>query len=499
MYDYFQPLILPPESFMGQFILTKNEKRIPLGFETYNKSDWILGVMRLPVLAIENDSGSEIGWCIGHPIDHKNPWAEAIVIDSPNEDCLDMDAFDEFYDNTGGRFIIIFLGKKEERVILDPYGSLSAVYSTSEQTVASTPSYFAESHAWDTEIIDMLKMPEHYTYFPMGLTSRQNVKRLLPNHSLDLKDMSTTRHWPESSKELMVDDNPKQCVTDIISCLQKTINIIGQRYPIQIALTAGEDSRIFLSCIGDLLHKTTFITFAEKKETVDTDISSRLAKIFCLQHKIVPFQEATKKELHEWLQITGHSVSGPVWETHKSFYAFDSDRVLFNGHAVAIGHGFFWRHGDYEGRHVIADDIIKRFKYPKHNRIAKEVEKWLVGLSGFNIFNIMDLAYIEQRLGCWAAPQLYGNQISLFEISPFNQRMLFRLTMKLPYEYRQPIRLTNAIIGQLWPELLEMPFNKWLGLKNYGYKTKKILINTYRACFERLKSVAKEIILILRP
>ena len=394
--------------------------------------------------------------------------------------------------------LLFFLVNRKKESFSIPMVHFPLVYSTSEQTVASTPSYFAESHAWDTEIIDILKMPEHYTYFPMGLTSRQNVKRLLPNHSLDLKDMNAQRHWPESSKELLVDDNPKQCVADIISGLKKTINIIAQRYPIQIALTAGEDSRIFLSCIRDFIHKTTFITFAEKKETVDTDISSRLAKKICLQHKIVPFQDATKKELHEWLQITGHSVSGPVWETHKSIYAFDPDRVLFNGHAVAIGHGFYWRHGDYEGRHVIADDIIKRFNYPKHNRIAKEVEKWLVGLSGFNIFNIMDLAYIEQRLGCWAAPQLYGNQISLFEISPFNQRMLFRLTMKLPYEYRLPTRLTNAIIGQLWPELLEMPFNEWLGLKNYGYKTKKILVNFYRTCFESAKSVAKEIILKVR-
>ena len=150
----------------------------------------------------------------------------------------------------------------------------------------------------------------------------------------------------------------------------------------------------------------------------------------------------------------------------------EQDRVLLPGIGGEVGRAFYWRQTDSEDTTLSAEDLLSRAQMPFNNRILSETEKWLAELSGYNTFNILDLFYIEQRLGCWAAPQHYGNTTSLFEFSPFNHRRIFLAMMRLPYEYRMRQELTNDICRNTWPELLDLPFNKFTGFSHYIRKTK---------------------------
>ena len=47
--------------------------------------------------------------------------------------------------------------------------------------------------------------------------------------------------------------------------------------------------------------------------------------------------------------------------------------------------------------------------------------------------------------------------------------------MSLPYEYRMQQQLTIDVCKSEWPELLEFPFNKFPGVKNYIEITNKVL------------------------
>jgi hypothetical protein len=95
---------------------------------------------------------------------------------------------ENFYKNAGGRYALILLTQKEQKFFLDPYGTLAAGFSTSEPTVASTPTLLGEKYDWDRETIVSLNMPESDRWFPLGLTPKKRVRRLLPNHCLDLND-----------------------------------------------------------------------------------------------------------------------------------------------------------------------------------------------------------------------------------------------------------------------------------------------------------------------
>jgi hypothetical protein len=122
---------------------------------------------------------------------------------------------------------------------------------------------------------------------------------------------------------------------------------------------------------------------------------------------------------------------------------------------------------------ITAAEIHERRQIPHHNRILSETEKWLSGLSGYNLFQILDLFFLEQGEGCGESPKFYTNTTSLFGISPFNHRRIFKSMLKLPYDYRLDLQLPNDICLKQWPELLDLPFNEYTGSKKFLSKTRK--------------------------
>ena len=67
-------------------------------------------------------------------------------------------------------------------------------------------------------------------------------------------------------------------------------------------------------------------------------------------------------------------------------------------------------------------DLVQRMGLPLADRIIERGDQWLDGVPCENAFTILDLLYLEQRVGCWASPQLYGHVGQLFTVYPFNHR-----------------------------------------------------------------------------
>jgi hypothetical protein len=78
---------------------------------------------------------------------------------------------------------------------------------------------------------------------------------------------------------------------------------------------------------------------------------------------------------------------------------------------------------------------------------------------------LLDLLYLEQRVGCWAAAQFYGHVGPRSFIVPFNQRRVIDALFHLPYDFRLNDRLAEVAIDATWPALLDLPFNEFTGLE----------------------------------
>jgi hypothetical protein len=143
----------------------------------------------------------------------------------------------------------------------------------------------------------------------------------------------------------------------------------------------------------------------------------------------------------------------------------DPGRVLLPGTAGEVGRAHGYRPGDPETGPVAPDVLLRRLRVPLHRTFLEGAEEWLAGVPDLPFNSVVDLGYIEQRLSCWAGPGHYGNRTSLFELSPFSGRWLFRRMFELPLSWRLGEGLPTAVFRQRWPELLDLPFNRFTGVR----------------------------------
>ena len=76
---------------------------------------------------------------------------------------------------------------------------------------------------------------------------------------------------------------------------------------------------------------------------------------------------------------------------------------------------------------------------------------------------VLDLLYLEQRVGCWATPQFYGHVTPMSYMVGFNHRRIIESFLRLPFEFRFARNLPDAVIRNRWSELLDLPFNQFTG------------------------------------
>jgi hypothetical protein len=97
---------------------------------------------------------------------------------------------------------------------------------------------------------------------------------------------------------------------------------------------------------------------------------------------------------------------------------------------------------------------------PAHPRTREAVAAWLPGVAGLDPFLQLDLAYLELRMGCWAYAQSYVAP-DIPEISPMISRESFAAMLSLPPSARRSNALILTSIRMAWPELLELPINRY--------------------------------------
>ena len=488
---------LKKEDLDGQFVLTQDPEFIPASWNTREKASWVLATHpSLPITDARTEKGDHFGWIIGYPItsDFQLCSKEIVFSVAVNEKLQDQVIESNLYE-MGGRFVGIFLSGGFSRLYLDPCGSLSVVYSTEVPVVTSTPSLIdSDLHQWDRELINALKMPDSGLWYPSGVTPRKFVSRLLPNHYLDLSRWHAVRHWPNESG-LEADADSNESVRKIVSIVGGNISAVAKKHSLYLNLTAGRDTRKVLACARKKLDRIQFFTFFPGKETVDSHVACVLSSKFNLNHILLPVEHANKNKLDNWLFRTGHCVSGEIWRIHQTQRHLDVDRAVLPGLCGELGRGQKWRENDHEKSKINAKELLNRYGIPTYDKILTRTEDWLAEVAHFNTFLILDLMYIEQRLGCWCGPQTYGaDDFFRCVILPFSHRQIFESMLTLPFEYKKRKQLTIDICKQEWPELLDLPFNELPGLiaKLMKYK-KKVMWHVKRRLPKRKRLQSTDI------
>jgi hypothetical protein len=294
-------------------------------------------------------------------------------------------------------------------------------------------------------------------WYPGEITPFEGVRRLLPNHELRLRDGEASRaHLPPAASEGVADD----LVETISRTLAEQIERLT-RDGAYMTLTAGQDSRLLLACAREHVDRVWFFTFVdENRMTPDRQIAERLRRACSLNAFLLPPKRASAEEQEAWLRRAGFALDGGILEIHPTLGALDPTRPVLPGMAGEIARAYYSAKGP-----VTPETLLTAMQLPVLPEFVRSVSAWLDPLHGHPDRFVLDLAYVELRLGCWASASSYASAGFGPTVIAASHPKILDAMFRLPVEFRQEQRLVRAVCERMWPELLALPFNKYAGAR----------------------------------
>jgi hypothetical protein len=449
----------------GQFRLSRSTAAPRLDWPAHTCRGWALQThptLRVTRLCDEKDD--HIGWILGFCIT-----AEGTI--SPPQITLQAAdiaaAGQRLSASLGGRYVLVLLSSELQRLYVDAAGSLALVYAQDAPIIASTPTLIAGSaYPWDEELQSALDIARTGLWYPAGLTPKRGVRRLLPNHFLDLTSWTEHRFWPNGEVRVPSSDT-SATVSAVIQRLRFILGSVAQRFPLQLSLTAGRDSRMLLACAKPFLDKTTFFTLTDGTD-VEGRLSARLAKRFKLQYQRLPPRHSDASQRNTWDLITGACVGGNIAEVYTTFATLGATKALLPGVAGEIGRANYGdRVPDWQAP-IATAALLHALRVPATPRLLAAMQSWRDTIGVCDNGTLFDLLYIEQRVGAWAGPQHYGcDRYVACHFTPFTDHQVLRLLLDLPWQFRYQEKLADEVCRQAWPALLDYPFNEDVGFARH--------------------------------
>lgn len=376
-----------------------------------------------------------------------------------------------------GRYFAFFSLGDEDRIYLDGLGSLSVVYDPEQRVVAGTAADFMSEDEYqarfDSNLYQSLEIARE-GWFPAGLTAHKGLERLMPNHFLDCKEWRQVRHnhYQKSVNRIPGID---ESLAKIFQAIQDTLlGALNSSRKITIGLTGGGDSRIIMAACKNLVEQVGFYTVSPPKPTnlsFDKIRAEELASRFGLRHKHLPFMEATDDEKEDWDRRVGHCVITANRTQFPSVYPLRSD-ICIGGLGGEVGRTFLWPNLEALPP-ISATGIVDALKLPRDPQLIERVDRWLKGLPALPSTHVLDLAYIELRMGSWSSVQSYANPNAVV-LHPLGSYLTMEAMLNLPKEYKKNDGMGTGFIRKYWPEVLSLPINRFGDYRDYVKPFEKI-------------------------
>ena len=457
-----------PASFDCQFVVSDRDRPPIPGARRLELSSLTLDVFPgLPTSTVRQKNGRRIGVLLGCVIDLE---AEALLGDEAvvDGDLADASQIDEFVESViyryAGTFIFILDTVEARRIYLDADGCLSLVYDSQARLAGATAGVLLDRAAYFERFRRDLYQSFDVKYdgwFTIGLTAHAGVSRLMCNHYLDLDHWRPVRHWPRAP--IPESSDPTAAIEVINDTVRRTLRALIKSGPVALSLTAGNETRALLACAKDLRRELKFVTIDSPGYRLDRVRAEELARRFGLNHRVLPFRRATEAQAEAWQARTGHCITSNMY-SHPSIEPL-ADEQFVGGLGGEVGRGFLWLDAD-RSTPIFAGGIVDRLKLPRHPLLLEGVERWLASLQGYDSLIKLDLAYLELRMSCWAFAQAYASQ-RIRHVHPLISRRSFVAMLSLPPDLRRSNGMIRMCIEQAWPEVLELPINRYGDFRDY--------------------------------
>jgi hypothetical protein len=472
----------PFAAFHDQFLLSRTRLAPLSGWQELDGAGWhLIAHPSLPVARLRTADGVEAGFALGHLIDGEGRIAREVLALPMTASGVAAPDLERFLYGFGGRFAVLVSLGRLERVYVDPLASLSTVWCGRRRRVASTPSLLLHDepdHPLFRPGSGEFPRDRPNQFFPADLTAAPGIRRIVPNHVLDLATWSAARHHPTAPHREAEEDEIPHLVATVHRVLGRQIAAVlaecGGGY---LGLTAGHDSRRLLACARDSVERLECVTLrppsasSRKVSSLDLRLASRLASRFGLRHRVLEVRQIPAETAEDYVRRIGYA-GGPG----KAAKFFDPpSRQLDLGRAWMTGHGGGLCSAKYlrrmpgeerpDGRR-----LLRLLRLPELLGFVEAMERWSAGLPVGPRELRLDLAMLEHQGGGWASPHLYGTAPFRAKLLPIAHREAIDAILRVPAAHRASGRFDEELFRQAWPELLELPFNEPIGLQRWAAK-----------------------------
>lgn len=286
------------------------------------------------------------------------------------------------------------------------------------------------------------------TLFPPGtLTGYTDVRQVLPNHILELRDghVNHTRYYPFQSA------NTHKTTTDIAykqfsEQFKVHAQLIANVGTLGISLTGGRDSQATLAAAAPHLNLDsvtwTYVNSQNPHPEHQSDYESAhaLATKYGLDHSKIDLAAKTDPEFEKAYRTT----MGATAQMPRIPLAYQAqlppDLIELQSMGAEVGTGF------YKNRDCAfsIDRLCKlyvRTKFGQLPQVRQEIEHY-IEYANFNIeqfgnVDYHDLFYWEHRLGRWGSRRIQEVDLAHRVFLPFNSRGIIESLMAPPLDERK--------------------------------------------------------------
>jgi hypothetical protein len=487
---------LPPEELSRQWILTREAGSVPPGWPCHGHGGWTLAIHPdTELFELRDRAGAAIGWAID-ALGHRTAESAQVMgrtltlpLD-PGFSAADAERALYGRDAAGRSDGTGFIGSTWTAILFGgamPRGRVyvgaahAVVYAPERAAVASThnPIPGLERDRELSAVIDPLRTD---AYFALGLTAFRGLAKLLPNHVLDLETFRARRHWPVGP--LAPRTGAAEAGRAMVARTRADLEALARRFRVfRVPLTAGRDSRAVLACLRPLVEEgcdvCLFITERRSLSVrIDVDGARRLSRIADLPLEVTRVGEqapVSAEAVRRNFARIGEARAGQILASAaRDRTQPDPARLTLPGMAGSVGRAFYWPSGTPDSgllepeRFGMKMCFLKSAPAPVRARLAEAAERVLGSLPAevrADPANVLDLADVEQRLGCWEAPNRYlfpGRGRANF--SPMASAFALDTMLHLHEADRAAGTIQAEMIAAGWPELLAIPFNRGVGL-----------------------------------
>ncbi len=391
-----------------------------------------------------------------------------------------------------GSFLFICEYENHRRIYLDANGTRSLVYDPSAKVAGATATAILDDAAYEARFDHKLHHAlgvDRDGWFPAGLTAHKGIERLICNHYLDLDSWQAVRHWPCGPLVPVADTDANANLNVIAQTVRGVTKALAADGQVHVSLTAGNETRALLACYHGFEKDLNFFTVSALGGELDMAIAKKLSARHGLRHHILPYREATDDQVSAWLKRAGHCLTGANSRMHPTMEPFSGDYYI-GGLGGEVGRGFLWLNAQPSDT-ITATDIVDRLKLPRVPLLLERIESWRAELAINDALLLLDIAYIELRMSSWAYAQAYTNP-RVEAHHPLTSRRVFEAMVTLPTQLRRADGMIVSIIRDQWPELLDIPINKYGDWRDRFAKVQKIFRQPRRA-FNKVRQIALQL------